>query len=99
MGRVSTRPGRAGVSKPNGHDSEGEVWPAIIDITAAHDKMPAFPVRLLPPPFSTFIDDVADRMQVPSDFVGIPLLVSAGTMLGRGFRLAPKRHDDWTERP
>jgi putative DNA primase/helicase len=73
-------------------------WPALIDITAGADAVPPFPLRLLPEPFGTFAADVADRMQLPSDFVAIPLLVSAATMLGRDLRITPKRHDDWTER-
>jgi putative DNA primase/helicase len=73
-------------------------WPELIDITAGDIAVPPFPVRLLPPPFSTFVADVADRMQVPPDFVAIPLLVETATMLGREFTLKVKRHDDWTER-
>jgi hypothetical protein len=73
-------------------------WPALIDITEAANAVPPFPVRLLPPPFAGFVDDVADRMQAPPDFVAIPLLVSAATMLGRELVVAPKRHDDWVER-
>jgi len=53
---------------------------------------------LLPPPFSVFVEDVADRMQVPPDFSAIPVLIAAATMVGREFRLAPKLHDNWEER-
>jgi hypothetical protein len=80
----------------NGHDAE---WPLLIDITTGPGAVPPFPVDLLPPPFSTFVADVSDRMQTPADFVAIPLIVSAATMLGHEVRIKPKRHDDWTERP
>jgi hypothetical protein len=73
-------------------------WPEVIDFTADHDLIPPFPTHVLPHPFSTFVADVADRMQVPADYVGIPLIIAAATMIGREFRLAPKRHDDWSER-
>jgi putative DNA primase/helicase len=82
---------RAARAKPNGQ------WPSLIDITA--QTVPTFPVRMLPHPFCTFVDDIADRLQAPPDFIAIPLLVAAATMLGREWRIAPKRHDDWTERP
>jgi hypothetical protein len=73
-------------------------WPALIDVTEAANAVPPFPVGLLPPPFDAFVDDVAERMQVPADFVAIPLLVSAASALGREVLLAPKRYDDWVER-
>jgi hypothetical protein len=73
-------------------------WPALIDITAGADAVPPFPVDMRPPPFGAFVADIADRMQAAPDFVAIPLLVSAGTMLGRELLMAPKRHDDWVER-
>ena len=73
-------------------------WPPLIDITSGQHPVPPFPVDLLPAPFSTFVADVADRLQVPADFVAIPLLVASATMLGRELWLAPKLHDDWRER-
>ena len=68
------------------------------DILADADLSPPFPTRLLPQPFRAFVEDVADRMQVPADFVAIPVMIAAATMIGREFRLAPKLHDDWEER-
>ncbi len=90
--------------RPNGHDGKATAaataaWPELIDIVADADLTPPFPTHLLPRPWSIFVADVADRMQVPADFVAIPLLVAAATMLGKEFRIAPKLHDDWTERP
>jgi hypothetical protein len=76
-----------------------EPWPAFIDILASESALPLFPTHLLPHPFGAFVADIADRMQVPPDFAAIPLLVEGATMLGRVFRLQPKRHDaKWRER-
>jgi Protein of unknown function (DUF3987) len=88
----------AAAALPNGHDAASPRWPNLIDIAAVDERVPPFPVHLLPAPFSTFIADIADRMQVPLDFAGIPLIAAAGAMLGSEFRLAPKLHDDWSER-
>jgi hypothetical protein len=71
----------------------------LIDILAGEEAVPPFPVQVLPPPFGLWVEDVADRMQVPVDFVAIPLLVMAATMLGKDCKIHPKSHDDWTERP
>jgi hypothetical protein len=82
----------------NGGTDAPTTWPSLIDITAPGERVPPFPTDLLPAPFSTFVLDVADRLQVPADFVAIPLLVTAATMLGREVWLAPKLRDDWKER-
>jgi hypothetical protein len=63
------------------------------------DAVPAFPVDFLPGALGSFACDAAERMQCPVDFVGIPLIIEAATMIGKEFKLAPKAHDDWTERP
>jgi hypothetical protein len=87
-------------------DPEGEVQltphgglSPLIDILADEEVVPPFPTQVLPPPFRLWVEDVADRMQVPVDFVAIPLLVMAATMLGKDCKIQPKSHDDWTERP
>ena len=37
---------------------------------------------------------------MPADYVGIPLIIEAATMLGKEFRIRVKRHDNrWLERP
>jgi Protein of unknown function (DUF3987) len=59
---------------------------------------PQFPVNFLPGAICDFACDVTDRMQCPVDIVAIPLIISAAALIGKGFRLAPKARDDWTER-
>lgn len=68
------------------------------DITVDDDLVPAFPTDLIPPPFRGLIADVAYRMQVPADFVAVPLLVVVATAIGREFRVAPKMLDNWEDR-
>jgi hypothetical protein len=63
------------------------------------ETAPKFPVEFLPGPLSEFACDATDRMQCPVDIVAIPLIIGAATAIGKDFRLAPKAHDDWTERP
>jgi hypothetical protein len=91
--------------KPSGDPPEDEEQQTphgglpLIDILAGEETVPPFPTQVLPPPFRVWVEDVADRMQVPVDFVAIPLLVMAATMLGKDCKICPKSHDDWTERP
>ncbi len=79
--------------------SHPSIWPDPTDLLGAKEAAPVFPVDFLPGPLNTFAADAADRIQCPVDFVGIPLIIVAATLLGKGFRLAPKLHDDWSERP
>jgi putative DNA primase/helicase len=54
-----------------------------------------FPLSSLPDSFRGWITDVADRMQCPPDFVAIPAIVAAGSLIGRSVGIHPKRRDDW----
>jgi putative DNA primase/helicase len=57
--------------------------------------VPALPSDLLPPTLTAFVDDIAVRMQVPREYVAIPVLVSLGSVIGRQCGILPKRQDDW----
>ena len=90
--------GREGFAPRQGSET-GAGFAEFTDILAGDIVVPMFPTHLLPPPFDAFVADIAGRMQVPPDFAAIPLLIQAATMLGRSFRLQPKRHDvRWRER-
>ena len=39
--------------------------------------------------------DVAERLQVPLEFVAAPALVALTSLVGRQLGIHPKRHDDW----
>ena len=38
--------------------------------------------------------DIAERLNCPLDYVAIPAIVSAGTVLGNTVGILPKEHDD-----
>jgi len=80
-----------------GLDPEGQPWPEPIDFLGEDTPAVPFPSQLLPPVASLFIDDAAERMSVPADMIGIPLLVGGATMLGWESRLQMKARDNWTE--
>jgi putative DNA primase/helicase len=56
-----------------------------------------FPIVALPEPFRPWVEDVCDRMQLPPDFVGVPLLVGAASLAARHVAIRPRQRDDWTE--
>jgi hypothetical protein len=59
--------------------------------------VPRFPVDFIPGALRSFAGQQAFDLQAPLDFVAIPLLIGAATVIGKEFRVAPKRHANWTE--
>jgi putative DNA primase/helicase len=57
--------------------------------------VPKFDYRMLPNAFQGWVRDVAERMQIPPDFVAAPLMVAFAAVVGRRVGIRPKRRDDW----
>lgn len=62
------------------------------------DVLP-FDPALLPEGIRDHVVDVAERMQVPLDFVGPSLMLTVGSLIGRQVKICPKAHDDWMVAP
>jgi len=78
-------------------NAPGEDWPVpgeLIDRTPA----PPFPIDFLPGALGEFTQSQAFDLQVPPDYIGIPLLTAGATAIGKEFRVAPKARGAWTER-
>lgn len=89
----------AGAASSATSSSSGSSWPKVVDIRKQRTPVPPFPLDFLPRLFRAYVEDVSDLLQCPSDYVAIPLLVEAATLIGQSIRLAPLRHNDWSERP
>ena len=59
---------------------------------------PVFPLDKLPVEMRHYIEDESDRMQVPPEFIAIPLFVSTAGILRSKIALYPKKQDNWYER-
>ena len=62
------------------------------------DGMPAvmeFNPELLPTEFCPWIEDIANRMQCPVDYLAASSMVALSGLVGRQVGIRPKRHDDW----
>lgn len=57
-----------------------------------------FPMRALPSAFRPWVGDVAERMHCPPDFVAVPQLVAAASLVARHIGIRPQRRTDWIER-
>lgn len=57
-----------------------------------------FPLAALPDAFGPLVADVSERLQCPPDFVAVPLLVAAASLVARRVAIRPQQRTDWTER-
>lgn len=57
--------------------------------------VPVFDPVLLPDAFRPWIADIAERMQVPGEFVAVPAMVAAGSVIGNRLGICPERRSDW----
>lgn len=61
--------------------------------------VPAFDPELLTKPLRARVQDIADRMQCPPDYVAAAMLVMLSGLIGRRVGIQPKERDDWTVVP
>lgn len=57
--------------------------------------VPRLTEDLVPSFLQTWILDIAERMQVPLDFIAAPVLVSMSSVVGRQIGIYPKQKDSW----
>jgi len=57
-----------------------------------------FPLPALPDAFGPWVGDVSELMQCPPDYVAVPLIVAAASLVARRVAIRPQAHTDWTER-
>ena len=74
-----------------------EDWPAPLDIPSGLEKVPGFDVAVLPENLRAWLLDIADRMQVPTEFTAVPAMVMFGSLLGNKIAVAPQEFGDWPE--
>lgn len=78
--------------------SETIDWPDPVPVPA----LPAVPVlepSLLPASLRPWIQDVAERLQLPIDLPAIAAVTALSSVVGRRVRIRPKAHDNWTVTP
>ena len=55
----------------------------------------SFDPALLPNALRPWCEDIAERMQVPLDYVAVGAVAVAASLVGRKAGIRPKRYDDW----
>ena len=76
--------------------SEAEEWNAAPSpLPSGLPRVAAFDQEMLPGPLRAWVSDIAERMQVPPDYVAAGALTVAAALVGRKIGIHPKRYDDW----
>lgn len=81
--------------KKNGMHRKGDEWDDIIPLEASTDKLPPFPVDVLPPWIARFVRELAAFTSTPHDLAGVIALSGLATALAKKFCVAPR--PGWTE--
>lgn len=78
---------------------DAETWPAPKPVAARLREVPALEADLIPMALRPWLLDISNRMQVRPEMVAIAAVVLAGSLIGAGCGIHPKRKDDWLEVP
>lgn len=72
-----------------------DTWETPVPLV--QELLPVSPFRenMLPKVLRDWLIDIAERMQVPLDYLGASVVVILGSLIGRKFGIFPKAHDDW----
>ncbi len=65
------------------------------ELPALQPEAPDLPPELLPPALRYWLVDIAERLQVPLEFVAVPALIALSAIIGRTAGIHPKTLDDW----
>jgi hypothetical protein len=74
-------------------------WPARQPLPPLRQEVPGLPESLLPTPLRPWIVDEAERLGSCLEFIAVPAIIGAGSLLGRNLTIHPKARDRWTVVP
>lgn len=75
-------------------------WPEPQEIKSTLPPVPPFDDKVLPPVFRAWVNDIAERMQCPPEYLAVGAITAAGALVGNRIGVQPKQHDTgWVEVP
>ncbi|MFW7381791.1 MAG: DUF3987 domain-containing protein [Oligoflexus sp.] len=84
------------IAKYQSPDEQTDIdWPEPKDLPDIRVPVPNLSESYLPETVRTWVADIAERMQIPLEFVAAPVLVSMSSVIGRQIGIYPKQQDDW----
>ena len=72
-----------------------QTWPPRQVLPSLETAVPLLREELLPGALRPWAADAAERLQVPLEYVAVPTIVSAASVIGRSVGIRPKQFDDW----
>lgn len=84
-----------GVGKVHASAYSDDAWDTPLPLPDGMPAVDPFDMDLMPAPLRGWVHDIAERMQVPVDFLAVGAIVEAGALIGRRIGIYPKKHDDW----
>jgi len=77
---------------------QAEVLSPWVDPKPLPSNLPpvaVFDIGLLPSALAAWVGDISDRMQAPPEFVAVPAMIAAGSVIGRKVAIRPQANTDW----
>lgn len=75
----------------------GENWPDPTSLPTGLPAVPRLDPSIIPEQLKGWVEDIAERLSVPLDYVAATAMVAAGSLLGRRIGIRPQTRTDWTE--
>jgi hypothetical protein len=77
----------------------GDGWPEPKPLPQGLLPVDPFDLDFVPTALKPWIDDVANRLQCPPDYIGVAAIVALGSAIGRRVGIKPQARTDWVEIP
>ena len=81
--------------RTNGAHTKEQSWESPTPLPSLLPDVPTLPEQLLPAPFKRWLCDIAERFQIPLEYVAIPAVIALAAIVGRRCGVRPMRRDDW----
>jgi hypothetical protein len=85
--------------KPNGNGAAPQDWPEPEPLPDGLSPVDSFASEFLPDQLAPWVDDIANRLQCPPDYVAVSAMVALGSVIGRRMGIKPQIKADWLELP
>ena len=74
-------------------------WPEPKPLPNGLAPVESFSSDFLPDALAPWVEDIANRLQCPPDYVAVAALTSLGAVIGRRIAVKPQARTDWIEIP
>lgn len=74
-------------------------WPEPKPLPNGLAPVETFSSEFMPDALAQWVDDIANRLQCPPDYVAVAALTSLGSVIGRRIGIKPQVKTDWVEVP